>query len=163
VRADSISSAKRCVCAGAASRAASPETSHDAPSPAATDPAPRAGVAAKTVDLEWKIASYDDLELAVGDSLKFEWSGSHDVWSTSGGCAFSKELASTAQSSYTKRFDAAGVYNFACSVGSHCAAGQQLKVTVVGAPTPAPAKTPAKKPAAKKPKKKPKKPKKKSG
>ena len=108
--------------------------------------------------LEWNVASYDDVELAVGDSIKFVWSGSHDVWSTTGGCAFSKELASTARSSYTQRFDAVGVYNFACSVGSHCASGQQLKVTVAGAaPKPAaPAKTPAKAPK-KKPKKKPKK------
>jgi len=75
---------------------------------------------------------------AVGDTLKFEWSGPHNVYkmpdaTALGNCDFSSATEVCAQAnsdggSCTANLDALPAY-FACEVSGHCSSGQHLTVT----------------------------------
>mmetsp|Transcript_118310 Transcript_118310/g.241824 ORF Transcript_118310/g.241824 Transcript_118310/m.241824 type:complete len:698 (-) Transcript_118310:214-2307(-) len=83
---------------------------------------------------------YPPMSVNVGDSLTFSWSqGTHDVWIyPSGNCdpTGGVQIGSTQDNPTTYVFgeDTAGTtITFACDVGSHCAAGMIMDVTVQGA------------------------------
>ena len=102
--------------------------------------------------------SYAVKEFKVGDKLKFQWGGFHDVYklgseSKYNSCNFVGAVQlkpASSGGSYEYTFTASDATKdfiyFACSVGSHCNNGQKLKVKVTSeppSPGPGPAPTPA--------------------
>jgi len=78
------------------------------------------------------------LEVSEGDMIKFEWSSGHNVEQMADetkftGCDFSGSTMLGDTSPVTTAALTVGTHYYACSVGSHCAAGQKLAVTVVAA------------------------------
>eukprot|EP00548_Thalassiothrix_antarctica_P011827 CAMPEP_0194158942 /NCGR_PEP_ID=MMETSP0152-20130528/77558_1 /TAXON_ID=1049557 /ORGANISM="Thalassiothrix antarctica, Strain L6-D1" /LENGTH=533 /DNA_ID=CAMNT_0038868459 /DNA_START=113 /DNA_END=1711 /DNA_ORIENTATION=+ len=88
--------------------------------------------------LDWIIKpSYEDETAMVGDTIRFNWAGVHNVFiHPSGSCdqSDSLEIGQTSGTTYTFTEEDAGsdVY-FACQISGHCDAGQIIKVSV--APT----------------------------
>ena len=92
-------------------------------------------------------ASDQKLTVAKGDTIKFTWAGSHNVYKMKGAteygsCSFTgavQEGTGTA-GPVTVTIGSTDEY-FACKVGSHCTSGQKLHVTVSAekkAPAPGP-------------------------
>ena len=78
----------------------------------------------------------------VGDTVRFEWLGEHNVYiHPSGTCDESRSVfvGSSSGSTYTFKSNDVGDVFFACQVGSHCDAGQIVRFIVSNSsPTPAP-------------------------
>jgi len=89
---------------------------------------------AENIEIDWRIRSYDDITTAkIGDTITFNWSFRHNVYlHPSGSCddAGATEVGSNTGVAYT--FTEAGELSFVCQISGHCAAGQILKVIVVG-------------------------------
>jgi len=74
-----------------------------------------------------------------GDTIKFDWSSSHNVQQMADsakftGCDFAGATMLGDTSPVTSDALTVGTHYYACSVGSHCASGQKLAVTVNSAP-----------------------------
>jgi len=81
------------------------------------------------------------LEVSEGDMIKFEWSSSHNVEQMADEakfttCDFSGSTMLGASSPVTTAALTVGTHYYACSIGSHCASGQKLAVTVVASSDP---------------------------
>jgi plastocyanin len=92
-------------------------------------------VAQESIVVDWIIPSdgetLADVTAFVGDTVQFDWSGTHNVYlhpSMSCDRTGSSVVATTSGSIYT--LVEAGTYYFACHVGSHCDLGQHITVTV---------------------------------
>jgi len=100
---------------------------------------------AATVTWNWNAgfsgqSADQELLLDLGDTVNFEWTGSHDVYAlvdvaAQQNCDFTDatELGDTSVVSFTP--DAEGIYYFGCSVSGHCEAGQYLILTVEASET----------------------------
>jgi plastocyanin len=89
----------------------------------------------------WTIKPYEAQSAKVGDTIIFEWSGSHNVFiHPSGTCdtGGSIEVGSTSGAAYTFTSDDVGEVVFACDIdgGSHCDAGQIVTFNVAADDTP---------------------------
>jgi len=99
---------------------------------------------AATQNIAWAVGmASNTMTAATGDNLVFSWSGSHNVYLMASetaytGCSFTGAtlLSSSSPTTYTIPAGA-GPFYFACSVGSHCSAGQKIAVSIP-APTPTP-------------------------
>merc|ERR1719502_120991 len=90
--------------------------------------------------MKWSFSSPKTHTMKVGESLTFDFSSSHNIWSMKGeteykNCQFKggKELGSRFDKTYTFKPTETGVYYFGCEVGSHCNSGMKIKVTVEAA------------------------------
>jgi len=95
-----------------------------------------AATAGTNTVLDWVITEYDDMNVAVGDSLTFTYNAYHNVYlhpsgscDTDGATLLGDNSAGTA----TYDFSEPGTFTFACQVGSHCDAGQIITVHVEAA------------------------------
>ena len=91
------------------------------------------------------------LSVAVGDTVTFSWSFSHNVYlsasqadynscATTGGTM----LATTSVNTYQHTFSSAGTFYFICEVSGHCSADQKIAITATApSPPPAPPTSPA--------------------
>lgn len=89
--------------------------------------------------LQLQVQPYDPLEVSVGDTVTFTWSGTHGLTMIpSGQCPvlFTGPDVTTlvdvsSGGSYEWKAMEPGTYWFACQVPGHCLAGQVIKITVV--------------------------------
>ena len=82
---------------------------------------------------------YDEITIDAGDSLRFEWSGGHDVFKVNSKSNFdtcdttgnppSNRLESGNSKKVTTSPDV-GTHYYICTYGNHCSWGQKIKVTV---------------------------------
>ena len=99
---------------------------------------------ATVFDLEWKIPVDEQaMSIQAGDSVRFAWSGYHNVVNSGSAvdfdaCRGSAELASPDSTSYTHTFSTSGTFYFICSIGSHCSFGQKVAINVEPASEPEP-------------------------
>ena len=85
----------------------------------------------------WVEKPYTDLEIAVGDSVKFAFGDAHDVWLFASeakydACDFGggTELAGRDAGALEHVFSAAGDFFLGCKVSDHCENGMKVKVAV---------------------------------
>ena len=93
--------------------------------------------AAETIIVPWRVPSsgesLENVEAVVGDTLQFQWSGSHTVNihpSKSCDDTNSVFIGSTSPTRYTLTKEDVGTLYFACQVGNHCEFGQSITVEV---------------------------------
>ena len=98
---------------------------------------------AATKTINWRTQSqggqYDEITIESGDSLRFEWSGGHDVFKVNSKSDFdncdtgmnppSNRLESGNSKKVTTTPDV-GTHYYICTYGNHCSWGQKIKVTV---------------------------------
>ena len=102
-------------------------------------------VSAATTDLLWQIGGlsgtadeYDPMEVAVGDSIRFHWTGEHNLEQLPTkadyeDCAWQDATQIAGYSDpgeHTVTFDQEGTFYFICGYTGHCRAGQKIKVCV---------------------------------
>jgi len=112
---------------------------------------------AANIDLDWFISTYADKSAQVGDTITFEWDeeNPHNAHIyPSGSCDDEAGIIVVGQNSpasYTfKEGDLGNTIFFGCTISGHCAAGQNVKITVTDAEpeTPSPTKASTKAPTA---------------
>ena len=110
-------------------------------------------LAQQNVNIDWRITTYQDQTVKVGDTVTFSWGGSHNVFKNDDqDCNKSSpnaiSLGAVSPVTYTFTQDDlnsnGGEVYFACHVGGHCNAGQNIlfrveqdQQQVVQAPPPA--------------------------
>jgi plastocyanin len=117
--------------------------------------------AASTVDIAWKIPmNPQKITANTGDTLKFIWSGGHNVYKMASmqaydDCNFVGATNAGATSPVEVTMGDATVY-YACEVSGHCSANQKIEISVGTATTSTPSssttdkkKTPTKSPSPK--------------
>jgi plastocyanin len=96
-----------------------------------------------TTTLTWTVRTYEPIAVNVGDTLVFEWpaGSTHDVYELPAGqttCpsdfSVATQLGTTTASPVSVSLSQPGTRTFACGVGTHCASGQMVTVTV-GSPS----------------------------
>ena len=98
--------------------------------------APAKQVAAKTVHTI-KVSNYkydpQALTIKVGDTVNWEGLSGHDVVEAKeeNSCSSKSGGLAIMPKSPSNTFKAAGVFNYYCSVGSHCSRGMKATITVV--------------------------------
>merc|ERR1712194_301460 len=85
------------------------------------------GVSPAEIPIVWAVRSYEDMTAVVGDTVTFDWTGTHNVHThPTGTCdtAGAVLVSDASPASYT--FTEAGTITFSCDVsnGAHCDAGQ---------------------------------------
>ena len=95
---------------------------------------------AAVVDVAWTLAlSPSSISVMKGDSIRFSWTGAHNVYLMADKAAFeacnfqdATMLNGGAASpvAFSTTNETTGAIYFACSVNSHCASGQKLAVTI---------------------------------
>ncbi len=101
---------------------------------------------AEDIDFNWRITTYQPETAKVGDTITFNWSGSHDVYiHPSGTCDEDGSIVvgMNTGSTFTFKEDDVGDVTFACQVSSHCDAGQIVTYTVNPGDADAPTMSPA--------------------
>lgn len=86
-----------------------------------------------------QVQDYEPLEISVGDTVTFEWSGFHGIVEVpSGECPtnfMGPDIVTLADESaggsFTWEAAEPGTYWLACQVGTHCLGGQIIQITVV--------------------------------
>jgi len=93
----------------------------------------------QTVDVDWTIpATPNTINIVLGDSLRFQWSSFHDIFLMADkSCNFQipgvQNLAPpSSNGDFIVTPSSPGTYNYACSIGGHCAAGMKIQVRVLG-------------------------------
>jgi hypothetical protein len=100
---------------------------------------------AENIDLRWKVQPYEPQSAKVGDTITFNWSGTHNVYihpTETCDSAGSTVVGVSSGALYTFTSEDVGAVVFACDVSSHCEDGQIVTFNVAandGAPTSAPA------------------------
>lgn len=94
----------------------------------------------KTLVVEWFIPNEEDLDefvsrnARVGDTIIFEWSGTHNVFiHPSGDCLEDGSIfigSKSGETMYTFNAEDVSKVVFTCDIGSHCEAGQFIEFTV---------------------------------
>ena len=76
------------------------------------------------------------LSVAVGDTVTFSWSFSHNVYLSASQADYNScvttggtMLATTSVNSYQHTFSSAGTFYFICEFVGHCLAGQKIAIT----------------------------------
>ena len=102
-------------------------------------------VSAATTDLKWQLgglsgtaSEYDPMEVAVGDSIRFHWTGEHNLEqlptkANYEDCYWQDATVLEGYSDpgeHTVTFDQEGTFYYMCGYTGHCAAGQKIKVCV---------------------------------
>eukprot|EP00127_Corallochytrium_limacisporum_P005375 Clim_evm51s203 gene=Clim_evmTU51s203 len=86
------------------------------------------------LDIEWFITSYDDLTVSKGETVRFQWTGRHNVLEVSANsCSASvvQVIANTSPGGVANATNLAeGDHFFICTVANHCENGMKVKVTV---------------------------------
>ena len=72
--------------------------------------------------------------MSVGDTVKFTWSGTHNVYKMASktaydNCDFTGATNQGSTSPVAVSISEAGVTYYACKVGSHCQANQKIMIT----------------------------------
>ena len=100
---------------------------------------------AENIDLQWTVQPYQPQSAKVGDTITFNWSGTHNVYihpTETCDSAGSTVVGVSSGALYTFTSEDVGAVVFACDVSSHCEDGQIVTFNVAandGAPTSAPA------------------------
>jgi hypothetical protein len=86
------------------------------------------------IPIEWTIQDYEPITAQSGDTITFTWEGSHNAFIHPTGTCDGEgaiEVGSTSPAQYTfTDADVGTSLFFACQVGGHCDAGQQIIVDV---------------------------------